>query len=230
MWCGEMKINVDLVAMDYDRTIASEDSGFKISEPLKELLLKIPQKTILATGRVLEDIPDQDAVEIFDALVVENGTILVTEGGIRKEVLVNKEWLGKKRELIKMLRDEGFDFRYGEVIIFGDKREARSLESWLRRYGLMDEVFIDFNKDGFMILPAGWNKGRGVKIAAAGLGGGRLMAIGDEINDLPLFEIADLRVAVGNAVKELKMLADIICDGDNGKGVIEVLSSLMEGK
>ncbi len=221
-----MKVNVDLIVMDYDRTVASEDLGFKISEEVKEFLIKIPQKKILATGRLFEDIPDKDVLKIFDALVVENGTILITEGGKRKEVLVNSGWLEKKKDLVKMLHEEGIKFKEGRVIMFGDRRDFTLLENKLRELGLRNEIFIDFNKDGYMILPAGWNKGRGAKIAVVTLGGGRLMAIGDEVNDISLFEIADVRVAVANAVPELKKMADIICQEDNGKGVIEVLNGL----
>ncbi|MEM3366646.1 MAG: HAD hydrolase family protein [Candidatus Methanomethyliaceae archaeon] len=224
--CKNLKINLDLIVMDYDRTIASEDLGFKISDEVKEFLIKITQKKILATGRLFEDIPDKDVVKIFDSLVVENGTILITERGNRKEVLVGSEWLDTKKDLVKTLQEEGIKFKEGTVIIFGDRRDAALLESIIIDRGLQNEIFIDFNKDGYMILPAGWNKGKGAKIAAINLGGGRLMAIGDEINDMPLFEIADIRVAVGNAVPELKKMADIICQEDNGKGVIEVLKSL----
>ncbi|MCQ5373822.1 MAG: HAD family hydrolase [Candidatus Methanomethylicia archaeon] len=221
-----MKINADLIVMDYDRTVASEDLGFKISEDVKEVLLKIPQKKILATGRLHEDIPDRDVVRIFDAMVVENGTILVTECGKRKEVLIGGEWTDLKKNLVEVLQEGRIHFKCGEVIIFGDIKDLPILKERLGKHGLLNDVFIDLNKDGYMIMPAGWNKGRGAKVAAMSLGGGRLMAIGDEVNDLSLFEIADVRVAVGNAVPELKKMADIICDKDNGKGVIEVLTSL----
>ena len=222
-----MKINVDIVVMDYDRTVANEDLGFKIDEEVKKILLRIPQRTILATGRIFEDIPDRDVVRLFDVLVVENGTILILDDGKKRGVLVGEAWLEKKRRVLEALREEGIDFNHGEVIIFGDRRDSKVLENALRKHDLLKEVFIDFNKDGYMILPLGWNKGKGVKFAVDKLGGGRVMCIGDEFNDIPLFEGANIRVAVGNAVPELKKMADIVCDEDNGRGVIEVLTNLV---
>ncbi len=221
-----MKLNADVIVMDYDRTVADEKLGFIISNDVKKVLKKIPQKTILATGRVYEDIPDRDAVKIFDALVVENGTILITKGGKKREVLVNEQWFEAKKKIVKVLEEGGIKFKHGEVIISGKREDVPNFKRKLRRHGLLKEVSIDFNKDEYMILPVGWNKGKGAKVAANKFGGRKLVAIGDEINDLSLFEIAEIKVAVGNAVPELKKAADILCDKEDGEGVIEILTSL----
>lgn len=221
-----MKINVDIVVMDYDRTVADEGLNFKIADEVKRALDQVSQKIILATGRMLDDIPDRDVLELFDALVVENGTVLVTEKGQKKEILVNKEWPRIKEKIIELLKEVKINFHHGEVILFGSKKDLPSVRQTLEKSKIIKETFIDLNKDGYMILPAGWNKGKGAKFAATRLGGGKIMAIGDEINDLSLFEIADIKVAVGNAIPELKRMADIICDHDNGRGVVEILRSL----
>ena len=49
----------------------------------------------------------------------------------------------------------------------------------------------------------------------------RIVGFGDNLNDLPLFEACDVRVAVANAVDEVKAAADYICDTNENDGVIK---------
>lgn len=42
------------------------------------------------------------------------------------------------------------------------------------------------------------------------LGADRLVVFGDNLNDLPMFEVADVAVAVGNAMPEVKAAADVV--------------------
>lgn len=56
----------------------------------------------------------------------------------------------------------------------------------------------------------------GVSKAAAALrlkesmGADRIVAFGDNLNDLPMFDVADVAVAVGNAMPEVKAAADVV--------------------
>lgn len=51
------------------------------------------------------------------------------------------------------------------------------------------------------------------------LGAERIVCFGDNRNDLPMFEAADQRIAVGNAVQELKDKADLIAGNHTDNGV-----------
>ncbi|MCS7097961.1 MAG: HAD-IIB family hydrolase [Candidatus Methanomethyliaceae archaeon] len=217
-------MKVEIIVMDYDRTIADEENNFMINSELKILLENLPQKKILATGRALENIPDKIVFEIFDALVLENGTIIMMNGN--KEVLPDKKWYNIKDLIIERAKKENIDLMYGEIIIFGSMKYYEAVVELLKKNGMLKEIHFDFNRNIFIILPKDWNKGRGVKIAIERLGNGRIMAIGDDINDIPLFEIADIKVAVGNAITELKRRADIICEEKNGRGVLQILKKL----
>jgi len=223
-----MKINADAIVMDYDRTVADEALGFKISDDVKKELRRPTRlKLILATGRRLDDIPDTEAVKIFHAILTENGTILFTNEGRTKKILVDDGWFPKKDRLHKIFLESGLSCHSGEVIFAGYKKDIEKVKRILREKGMDHEVSLEFNREGLMILPAGWNKGRGTEVALRELGGGRLLAIGDDFNDLSLFEVADIKVAVKNAVPELKMRADIVCDREEGKGVIEIMTNLV---
>ncbi|MDH5806201.1 MAG: HAD hydrolase family protein [Candidatus Methanomethylicaceae archaeon] len=220
-------MNIDIVVMDYDRTIADEES-LMINEELKSFLKIIPQKKILATGRTLNNIPDKSVFKIFDAIVAENGTVVVINGV--KEILPNKNWNILKELIIKASEKRNLKLLYGEVIIFGRIEDYEKTLDLLEKEGMLKEIFIDFNKNNFMILPKYWNKGKGVKIVIEKIGGGKVMAIGDELNDLSLFEIADIKVAVSNAIPEVKSKADIICEEKNGKGVLQILKKYLRCK
>lgn len=224
-----MKINVDAVAMDYDRTIADEKKGFRISDDVKKQLLLFDQfKLILATGRMSDDIPDRDVLEIFDAMVTENGTIVSFDGGKRKKVLVNDEgWKGVRSEIADIMADNRMPMFKGEVVLAGYKDDTPKLCKKLRSAGLSKKIELQFNKEGVLILPKGWDKGRGVREAMEVMGCKRYLGIGDDLNDLALLKKADVAVAVMNAVPELKMIADIICDKENGYGVVEVLKHVV---
>ena len=52
----------------------------------------------------------------------------------------------------------------------------------------------------------------------------RVVAFGDNLNDLSMFEAADVKVAVGNAREELKAAADIVIGPNTEEGVARWLT------
>jgi len=52
----------------------------------------------------------------------------------------------------------------------------------------------------------------------------RIVGFGDNLNDLPMFEACDVRVAVENARAEVKAAADHICAANHDDGVVKWLS------
>ena len=221
----------DVFVMDYDLTIADEGYNYMIRKGVKKRLMDCKYcKYILATGRKFEDIPDRDVVGIFDAIVSENGTILITEGGKVKRMLVDPKWSKTKGRLTSLLSQKCINYFEGEVILTCLKKDVDPIREALAEGGLIGEVSFEPNKVGTLIMSLNWNKGRGTKIALEELGGGRLIAFGDDLNDLSLYDIADVKIVVKNAVPELKGRADIICDKDDGEGVVEVIEQLCGGK
>ncbi len=62
-------------------------------------------------------------------------------------------------------------------------------------------------------------KGAAVSRLHKDLGGGNLVVFGDNLNDVPMFAIADHSCAVANAVPELHAIADEIIAGNDDSGV-----------
>jgi len=57
-----------------------------------------------------------------------------------------------------------------------------------------------------------------------------IVAIGDNMNDISLFEHAGYRVAMGNAVDELKSIADFVTDSVEEQGIIKVIDMILNDK
>ena len=83
-----------------------------------------------------------------------------------------------------------------------------------------EEVYITTSHRGYMdILPAQVNKGSSLQKVAAlfDIAPAEILAIGDNLNDIPLLQTAGFGVAMGNAVPELKEVADAVT-GDTDEG------------
>jgi hypothetical protein len=55
----------------------------------------------------------------------------------------------------------------------------------------------------------------------------QVMAIGDNRNDLPMFDLAEVKVAMGNALEEIKQAATIIAPSNEDEGVAWVLENYL---
>lgn len=72
------------------------------------------------------------------------------------------------------------------------------------------------------------SKSNGVRSLREKYGFDEVVAFGDNLNDLPMFEQADIRVAVGNARDEVKVAADYIIGDNRSDGVAEWLSERLK--
>lgn len=74
--------------------------------------------------------------------------------------------------------------------------------------------FIQYSEDGFDVVPKGMNKGIGIQelMKITGFNRDEIMVFGDNYNDLPMFEMADTKVAMGNAIDEVKQKATYISE------------------
>jgi len=66
-------------------------------------------------------------------------------------------------------------------------------------------------------------KAGGVRYLRENYGFDRVVVFGDNLNDLPMFEEADVKVAVGNAREEVKAAADCVIGTNDKDGVAEWL-------
>ncbi len=69
------------------------------------------------------------------------------------------------------------------------------------------------------VFGAGVSKARAIKRLARCAGARRVIVFGDSSNDLPMMEIADVAVAVENAIPEVKRAADVVIGRNNSDAV-----------
>lgn len=81
---------------------------------------------------------------------------------------------------------------------------------------------------GLDIHSAAASKAGGIEFLRAQYGFGRVVCFGDSGNDLPMFEVSDVRVAVGNAKPELKKAADFLCGANTEDGVVDWIKNYVK--
>ncbi|MBP3746966.1 MAG: HAD family hydrolase [Ruminococcus sp.] len=67
------------------------------------------------------------------------------------------------------------------------------------------------------------SKSNGLKFLRSRYGFDRIVAFGDNLNDLPMFEQADVKIAVGNAREEVRAAADFVIGNNSDDGVAKWL-------
>ena len=89
---------------------------------------------------------------------------------------------------------------------------------------------VEYNKGAVMILPPGATKGAGLRFALQELGYSEhnVIACGDAENDRSLFEVAEYAVAVAEATKDIKHLADYVLSDKYPAGIRDFIKSLKE--
>jgi hydroxymethylpyrimidine pyrophosphatase-like HAD family hydrolase len=223
------------LAVDYDGTAASHDELADSARLAIERLRISGRRTVLVTGRRVEDLVQVcPAIGLFDLVVAENGAVVYDP--LRREEIV----LGVPvpDRLIDRLRERGVaPIEVGKVLVATSDPHGAVVFDVIRELGL--EVQVIVNRSAIMVLPAGINKASGLKFALhkLGLSQHEAVAIGDAENDHSFLSYCECGVAVANAVAALKDSVEFVTRAANGDGVAELIDELiandlerMEGK
>lgn len=119
----------------------------------------------------------------------------------------------------------------------GSRDEMNALEALLQRElpgELYTHVLRSPRYTGFMceIAPAGATKWSGVLRLAAEweIAPAEICAVGDDVNDIPMIAAAGLGVAMGNALDEVKAVADRVAPSHDEDGLVEVVQWLLHDR
>ena len=212
-------------AFDYDGTLATGGRVSSGTVQALEELRRTGRKLILVSGRQLDDLFDVfPAINLFDAIVAENGGVLY-DGSTR-----NTEVLGDppSDDFVAELRGRGITpLSVGRVIVATWEPNEQTVLQVIRDLNL--ELQVIFNKGAVMVLPSGVNKASGLRNALdrLRLSPHNAVAIGDAENDLAFLSSCDCAVAVANALDSVKARAHWVTSGSHGDGVIELANRLI---
>lgn len=207
------------VATDLDGTLTTgEVVPAEVMAVLASLRLE-SVRSVLVTGRTRAELERSfpGLASTFDAVVAENGAVLTTYLGSRLLALPIEGTL----ELA--LSDRGIHMVRGEVLLACSADHSATVAEEIGRLGL--DAQLIHNRAALMVLPAGVSKGTGLRAALAelGLSAHNTIAVGDAENDLALLEVAEVGVAVANAVPSLRAHADLVLNESSAEGVNRLL-------
>ena len=213
------------LATDYDGTLAHDSHVAEETLAAITRLKDSGRKVILVTGR---ELPELESVfpefRICDAIVAENGALLLWPAENREEVLGEPV---PEAFLAEIVHRGVKPFSVGKVIFATWRPHENVVLEVIQRLGI--EYQIIFNKRAVMVLPSGINKATGLlkvlrrlKIAPQ-----HVVGIGDAENDHAFLESCCVAAAVENALPALKERCDLIMTKDHGAGVVELIQRLL---
>lgn len=207
------------VAIDFDGTLAQHDRADPEALAALAEFRESGGCVVLVTGRILSELhavfPDVDGY--VDAVVGENGGVIGAGGGSRLLAPPVSD------EFAEALARQGVRFDRGQVLLACRADDEPAVLHEVRRLEL--EYQLVRNRGALIVLPSGVSKGSGLFQALGDLGISHhnTIALGDAENDHSLLDVAELGVAVGDAVDSLKAHADLTLEQPDGAGVAAFL-------
>jgi hydroxymethylpyrimidine pyrophosphatase-like HAD family hydrolase len=212
-------------AADYDGTLATDDRIAEATALALERLRVSGRRTILVTGRRLDDLlAICNCVRLFDLIVAENGAIIY-DPKTREET---RQAHPPSKLLVQSLRARGVDpLEIGQVVVATHAAHRTAVQDVVWELGLEAQVIA--NRGAIMVLPAGINKATGLARALHKLSLSRheVVGVGDAENDHSFLRDCECAVAVANAVPAIKKTAALITNAENGAGVRELIDELI---
>jgi hydroxymethylpyrimidine pyrophosphatase-like HAD family hydrolase len=221
-------IDILALATDYDETLACEG---RVDTATWDALLRFKKsgrKLILVTGREFDDLISVCSdVDVFDAIVVENGAVLHLPSTRRSVSLASSP----PPDFIETLRRRGVQpLAVGRSIVATVRSQYEIVRRTIREMGL--DLQIVFNRNSVMVLPSRTNKRTGLQAALQELrlAADRVVGIGDAENDEAFLALCGIYAVVANALPPLKQAADVVTLHDCGPGVVEIIEKIMAGQ
>jgi hydroxymethylpyrimidine pyrophosphatase-like HAD family hydrolase len=216
-----------VLACDFDGTLAVEGV---CSDETVEALQRVAaagMRLVLVTGRTWEELIDVfDPGSLFEQIVVENGAVVIDRASGQVQLLAPRVPPGLVAEL---QRTGVTPLIVGRVLCSTAWSQEPKLSAAIAKVGVDRQVVR--NRDSAMVLPPGISKRTGIEAALRAMGEtpAVTVAVGDGENDVALFAVAGVAVAVANAVDVLKARADVVLSEPNGKGIQALAAALVAG-
>jgi HAD superfamily hydrolase (TIGR01484 family) len=236
------------LATDYDGTLATDGQVDRATLNALEQWKAAGRKSILITGRRLDDFQTVfSRFDLFDLVIAENGALLYRPADqteqplsepppdtfiqqLQKRILQAEQPQTVPGEFNKIVSDRGLQWlAVGRVIVATWTPHDVTVQEVIQELGIRDLQII-MNKGAVMILPVGVDKGLGLRAAAQELQLplDSIAGVGDAENDTAFLALCGYSVAVANALPELKERVNWVSKGERGAGVVELIDQLLE--
>lgn len=186
------------------------DTALKIVDACYEL--DVPNIMAEVQDSVFIDRYDENFVSFFQALEAEDTQSTLTIGSLRKKLTEDPTSLliAPTEQQVELLQNE-LNKSHAELV------EHRN---WAAPWNIIE------------IVRKGIHKAVGLKKISNyfGIPQERIIAFGDEDNDLEMIDYAGVGVAMGNAIDELKNIAKHITDTNENSGVASFLTEYLQLK
>ena len=219
-------MNQPILAFDFDGTIASDG---QVPNQLVDLFQRAHSSSypiFLVTGRLFQNASIETILPYLAGIVWENGAVLedLTPNGVSLP-------FGKiPDQFLKDLKQTGIELIAGMAIAATWVHHQHTVDHIIRQHQYIPT--IEYNKDALMILPPNANKASGLKwlLTQNNVSPENLVAFGDGENDRALLAMANIAVAVQDAVPSLREMAHVVSKQPGPAGVAEILQNLLNGK
>ncbi|ABW01105.1 HAD family hydrolase [Caldivirga maquilingensis] len=151
---------------------------------------------------------------------LENGLVILTPSGLRINTAPTN-WLSIVASIKRELMENGVKYSEGEVSLFTSESEL------VRSIAAKYNVKVEPNRGTLALMPSGIDKGYAIRMLRRLIKPSAVVAIGDGENDAPMLKMADVAVAVDNALPEIKSIAHYVTKGVDGDGVVEVIELIL---
>lgn len=208
-----------VMAFDFDGTLAVNGDVPPEVETALDQCRASGHVLFLVTGRRFESVNLGALGDLFAGIVWENGAVL-THTASRETYLPFGQL---DTRLLKAIEESGIPFERGLALAATWVPHDQPLWQVLSSHG--GSTSIEYNKGSVMILPPGATKGAGLErlLALCGLSPRNLAAFGDAENDLSMLTLAEVSVAVADAVPAVIETSDVVASAPGPQGVLEIL-------
>lgn len=208
-----------VMAFDFDGTLAVNGDVPPELETALEQCRASGHVLFLVTGRRFETVKLGSLGDLFAGIVWENGAVL-THSASRETYLPFGQLDAR---LLKAIEESDIPFERGLAIAATWTPHDQALWRVLSSHG--GSTSLEYNKGAVMVLPPGATKGAGLErlLTLCSLSPRNLAAFGDAENDLSMLTLAEVSVAVADAVPAVIEMADVVATAPGPQGVLEIL-------
>jgi hydroxymethylpyrimidine pyrophosphatase-like HAD family hydrolase len=209
------------LACDFDGTLAFQDRIRPAVAAALEEARRARVRLVLVTGRTFFELTRVcDCLELFDAVVAENGAVVYYPGS----AMIRDQGPPVPGRLLAELDRRGIYYQVGRVILGTARRDETGVKEALAAAGVTRELV--HNRAALMLLPAGVSKGSGVQqvLRFLGLSFHDVLALGDAENDLPLFDACGFSGCPSDGLPAVQARADWVFPGGHGDGIAAAIS------